>query len=50
MVGDPLGATTHTDMLLRAKEMGVETQVTCLMDRLVLAWASKIQEYTVSMW
>lgn len=27
VVGDPLGATTHTDMLLRAKEFGVETQV-----------------------
>lgn len=27
VVGDPLGATTHTDMLLRAKELGVETQI-----------------------
>ncbi|CAH2233679.1 diphthine methyl ester synthase [Pararge aegeria] len=27
VVGDPLGATTHTDMLLRAKEFGVETQI-----------------------
>lgn len=27
VVGDPLGATTHTDMLLRAKQMGVKTQV-----------------------
>lgn len=27
VVGDPLGATTHTDMLLRAKQLGVETQV-----------------------
>ncbi|XP_023935883.2 diphthine methyl ester synthase [Bicyclus anynana] len=27
VVGDPLGATTHTDMLLRAKEYGVETQI-----------------------
>lgn len=27
VVGDPLGATTHTDMLLRAKQMGVKTQI-----------------------
>ncbi|XP_011550520.3 diphthine methyl ester synthase [Plutella xylostella] len=27
VVGDPLGATTHTDMLLRAKDFGVETQI-----------------------
>ncbi|XP_004924517.1 diphthine methyl ester synthase [Bombyx mandarina] len=27
VVGDPLGATTHTDMLLRAKELGVKTQI-----------------------
>ncbi|XP_046971694.1 diphthine methyl ester synthase [Vanessa cardui] len=27
VVGDPLGATTHTDMLLRAKEFEVETQI-----------------------
>lgn len=27
VVGDPLGATTHTDMLLRAKQFGVKTQV-----------------------
>lgn len=27
VVGDPLGATTHTDMLLRAKELGVQSQV-----------------------
>lgn len=27
VVGDPLGATTHTDMLLRAKDFGVKTQV-----------------------
>ncbi|KAG6449991.1 diphthine methyl ester synthase [Manduca sexta] len=27
VVGDPLGATTHTDMLLRAKEFGVSTQI-----------------------
>lgn len=27
VVGDPLGATTHTDMLLRAKQMGVKSQV-----------------------
>nr|XP_021186331.2 diphthine methyl ester synthase [Helicoverpa armigera] len=27
VVGDPLGATTHTDMLLRAKQFGVETQI-----------------------
>lgn len=27
VVGDPLGATTHTDMLLRAKQFGVQTQV-----------------------
>lgn len=27
VVGDPLGATTHTDMLLRAKEFEVKTQV-----------------------
>lgn len=27
VVGDPLGATTHTDMLLRAKDFGVETMV-----------------------
>ncbi|XP_045776411.1 diphthine methyl ester synthase [Maniola jurtina] len=27
VVGDPLGATTHTDMLLRAKDFGVKTQI-----------------------
>ncbi|KAJ8723911.1 hypothetical protein PYW07_007891 [Mythimna separata] len=27
VVGDPLGATTHTDMLLRAKQFGVKTQI-----------------------
>lgn len=27
VVGDPLGATTHTDMLLRAKQFSVQTQV-----------------------
>lgn len=27
VVGDPLGATTHTDMLLRAKEMNIPFQV-----------------------
>lgn len=27
VVGDPLGATTHTDMLIRAKQMNVETQI-----------------------
>ncbi|XP_028159577.1 diphthine methyl ester synthase [Ostrinia furnacalis] len=27
VVGDPLGATTHTDMLLRANQMGVKTQI-----------------------
>lgn len=27
VVGDPLGATTHTDMLLRAQQYGVEFQV-----------------------
>ncbi|CAB3245801.1 unnamed protein product [Arctia plantaginis] len=27
VVGDPLGATTHTDMLLRAKQFGVQTQI-----------------------
>ncbi|CAH2045341.1 unnamed protein product, partial [Iphiclides podalirius] len=27
VVGDPLGATTHTDMLLRAKQFGVEFQI-----------------------
>ncbi|XP_059053142.1 diphthine methyl ester synthase [Achroia grisella] len=27
VVGDPLGATTHTDMLLRAKQFNVETQI-----------------------
>ncbi|OWR43077.1 diphthine methyl ester synthase [Danaus plexippus] len=27
VVGDPLGATTHTDMLLRAKDFGVETMI-----------------------
>ncbi|KAH9639219.1 hypothetical protein HF086_014083 [Spodoptera exigua] len=27
VVGDPLGATTHTDMLLRAKQFGVQTQL-----------------------
>lgn len=27
VVGDPLGATTHTDVLLRAKEMDVRSQV-----------------------
>lgn len=27
VVGDPLGATTHTDMLLRARQYGVEFQV-----------------------
>lgn len=32
VVGDPLGATTHTDMLLRAKELSVETQVNFVMD------------------
>lgn len=30
VVGDPLGATTHTDMLLRAKDFGVKTQVICI--------------------
>lgn len=30
VVGDPLGATTHTDMLLRAKQFGVQTQVIIL--------------------
>ncbi|CAG9789318.1 unnamed protein product [Diatraea saccharalis] len=27
VVGDPLGATTHTDMLLRAKQLGVKSQI-----------------------
>ncbi|XP_053613606.1 diphthine methyl ester synthase isoform X2 [Plodia interpunctella] len=27
VVGDPLGATTHTDMLLRAHQFGVQTQI-----------------------
>lgn len=27
VVGDPLGATTHSDLILRAKEMGVKTKV-----------------------
>ncbi|GBP50553.1 Diphthine methyl ester synthase [Eumeta japonica] len=27
VVGDPLGATTHTDMLLRARQLNVQTQV-----------------------
>ncbi|XP_068619184.1 diphthine methyl ester synthase [Battus philenor] len=27
VVGDPLGATTHTDMLLRAKQFGVKSQI-----------------------
>eukprot|EP01025_Chloroclados_australasicus_P040297 TRINITY_DN4199_c1_g1_i1.p2 TRINITY_DN4199_c1_g1~~TRINITY_DN4199_c1_g1_i1.p2 ORF type:complete len:183 (+),score=20.52 TRINITY_DN4199_c1_g1_i1:213-761(+) len=27
VVGDPFGATTHTDLLLRAAEKGIETQV-----------------------
>ncbi|XP_026760936.2 diphthine methyl ester synthase isoform X2 [Galleria mellonella] len=27
VVGDPLGATTHTDMLLRAKQFEVKTQI-----------------------
>ncbi|XP_050101424.1 diphthine methyl ester synthase [Anopheles aquasalis] len=27
VVGDPFGATTHTDLLLRAKEKGIETSV-----------------------
>ena len=26
MVGDPFGATTHSDLLLRAKEKGVKTK------------------------
>lgn len=30
VVGDPLGATTHTDMLLRAKDFGVESQVSSI--------------------
>lgn len=33
VVGDPLGATTHTDMLLRAKDFGVETQVPIKINR-----------------
>lgn len=35
VVGDPLGATTHTDMLLRAKQFGVEVQVTIEFRRMV---------------
>ena len=27
VVGDPFGATTHTDLVLRAKEVGVPFQV-----------------------
>ncbi|BDD57167.1 diphthine synthase [Monascus purpureus] len=27
VVGDPFGATTHTDLVLRAREMGIETKV-----------------------
>ena len=27
VVGDPLGATTHTDLMLRASEMGVKVKV-----------------------
>uniref|UniRef100_A0A2R5LC55 diphthine methyl ester synthase n=1 Tax=Ornithodoros turicata TaxID=34597 RepID=A0A2R5LC55_9ACAR len=27
VVGDPLGATTHTDLILRARELGIQTQV-----------------------
>lgn len=27
VVGDPFGATTHTDIVLRAKQLGVEFQV-----------------------
>ena len=27
VVGDPFGATTHTDLVLRAKEAGVKYQV-----------------------
>jgi diphthine synthase len=27
VVGDPLGATTHTDILLRARKLGIQTQV-----------------------
>ncbi|XP_072145696.1 diphthine methyl ester synthase-like isoform X2 [Dermacentor andersoni] len=27
VVGDPLGATTHSDLMLRAHELGVQTQI-----------------------
>ena len=27
VVGDPFGATTHIDLILRAKEMGIKTQI-----------------------
>ena len=31
VVGDPLGATTHTDLILRAKEMQVDVKVRVLL-------------------
>lgn len=38
VVGDPLGATTHTDMLLRAKDLGVKTQVCIILNKYRLSF------------
>lgn len=33
VVGDPLGATTHADLMLRAKESGVPVRVRIFLNR-----------------
>jgi diphthine synthase len=45
IVGDPLGATTHTDILLRAKEMNVQTQVVHNASILIAIGSTGLQLY-----
>lgn len=36
VVGDPFGATTHTDLVLRAKEKNIQVEQQCLLQLLFI--------------
>lgn len=37
VVGDPFGATTHTDLVLRAKEKAIQVDVTTTFTRSIIS-------------
>lgn len=43
VVGDPFGATTHTDLILRAKEKGIQVDGTAMFTRIIIYILRKYQ-------